>query len=218
DAVAALDRDLGYDPPAADPEKQSAEQAARSQVDSAESKLAEAKKALAEVRRGPKRSELLSARGQVDQARAQLRQARKATPRDEAAVEAAENQLAIAEAHLKELLDRYSGDAEQKAVSAAEEALEEARDALDDAAAAAATPLPQSELVVLRKLPRRADEVTAELGGSVSGSVMTVAGTEPEVVATVTAAEAELLKKGMKAVLELPDGTELAAEVTKIEN
>lgn len=218
DAVAALYRDLGYDPPAADPEKQSAEQAARSQVDSAESKLAEAKKALAEVRRGPKRSELLSARGQVDQARAQLRQARKATPRDEAAVEAAENQLAIAEAHLKELLDRYSGDAEQKAVSAAEEALEEARDALDDAAAAAATPLPQSELVVLRKLPRRADEVTAELGGSVSGSVMTVAGTEPEVVATVTAAEAELLKKGMKAVLELPDGTELAAEVTKIEN
>jgi peptidoglycan hydrolase-like protein with peptidoglycan-binding domain len=216
DAVAELYRDLGYDPPAPADDKAGAEKAARTQLTSARERLASAEDALAEVRRGPKRSERLSAQGQVDQARAQLSQARKAKPKDRAAIIAAENQLAVAQAQLAELLEKYEGDAERAAVAEAEEAVDDAEDALAEAEAAAATPLPQQEIAVLRKLPRRADEVTAKLGATVSSSLMTVAGTEPEVVAVVTAAEAELLKKGMKATLELPDGTELKATITKI--
>lgn len=216
DAVAALYRDLGYDPPEPAGDKAGAEKSAKAQLTSAKERLASAKDALAEIRKGPKRSEELSAQGQVDQARAHLEQARKAEPKDEAAIIAAENQLAIAKAQLKEMLAKYEGDAERAAVEQAEEEVEDAEEELAEAEAAAATPLPQNEVVLLRKLPRRADEVQAKLGETVSGSVMTVAGTEPEVVAVVTAAEAELLKKGMKATLELPDGTELAAEITKI--
>ncbi len=216
DAVAELYRDLGYEPPAPAGDKSDAEKSAKERLKSAKQKLASAKDALAEIREGPKRSEKLSAEGQVDQARAQLAQARKAKPKDKAAIVAAENQLAVAKAQLKEMLAKYEGDAESEAVDAAADEVDDAEDALADAEAAAATPLPQNEVVVLRNLPRRADEVTAKLGGTVSGSVMTVAGTEPEVVAVVTAAEAELLKKGMKATLELPDGTEISGRITKI--
>ncbi|GAB3766267.1 peptidoglycan-binding protein [Microlunatus parietis] len=218
DAVAELYRDLGYEPPEPAGDKAAAEKSAKERLASAKAKLTSAKKTFAEIKKGPKRSERLSAEGQVDQARAQLAKAKQQQPKDEAAIDAAENQLAIAKAQLKEMLAKYEGDAEREAVDQAEEDVEDAEEDLAEAAAAAATPLPQSEVVVLPKLPRRADEVSAKLGAAVSGSVMTVAGTEPRVVAAVTAAEAELLKKGMKATLELPDGTEIPAKITKIED
>ncbi|WP_152360690.1 peptidoglycan-binding protein [Microlunatus speluncae] len=218
DAVAELYRDLGYEPPAPAEDRAGAEKAAEDKLKAAKEKLAAAKKSLADVKAGPKESERLSAQGQVDQAEAELKQAKAAKPQNKAAIGAAKNRLAVAEAQYDEMMDRYKGSAERRAVRTAEQELDEAEEELAEARDEAATPLPQNEIVVLRGLPRRADEVPAKLGGTVSGSVMTVAGTEPEVVATVTEAEAELLKKGMKATLELPDGTELKATVIKIEN
>lgn len=216
DAVEELYRDLGYEAPEPAADRASAKKAAEGALRSAKEKLAAAKKGLAEATAGPKRSEKLSAQGQIDQAAAELKRSRNAEPRDSAAIAAARNRLAVAKAQYQELLDRSSGADERKAVDDAEDEVDDAEEELADARDAAATPLPQSEIAVLRDLPRRVDEVAAKLGGASSGSLMTVAGTEPEVVATVTAAEAELLKKGMKATLELPDGTELKARVTKI--
>ncbi len=218
DAVAELYRDLGYDPPDPAADRAAAERSAETRLTSAREQLTTAEQALAEAQKGPLRSERLAAEGQIDQAKAQLAQARSAEPKEQAAIDAAKNQVAVAEAQLDELFDRAEGEAEQEAVEKAEDEVDDAEEELADARNAAATPLPQEEVVVLKELPRRVDEVTVELGDAVSGAVMTVAGTDLQVIATVTATEAELLKKGMRATLELPGGTELTAKVTEIKD
>lgn len=105
---------------------------------------------------------------------------------------------------------------EAAAVDDAEERLAEAEDALDEAESEAGTPLPVSEVVFVRTLPRRVDDVKVERGGLVNGTVMSVSGASLVVTVQVDAQTKELLKTGMAANFDLGEGPAIPATVRRI--
>ncbi|TDE08217.1 peptidoglycan-binding protein [Jiangella asiatica] len=149
-------------------------------------------------------------------------------PQVEAELEAANDQLDQAE-DLVEDAEEAIEDAEDAAPDAPvdedalEDALDDAREQLvdaratrDEAAAAAGTPLPASEVVFVPSLPRRVDEVQVRRGGQVSGAVMSVSGATLVVTANVDDAARELLAAEMPVTIELPSGDEVAGTITAI--
>lgn len=105
---------------------------------------------------------------------------------------------------------------ETGAVNDATDRLSEAEDALDDAEFKAGTPLPVSEVVYVKTLPRRVDDVKVERGGVVNGTVMSVSGASLVVTVQVDAQTKERLKTGMAASMELGDGPAIPATVRRI--
>ena len=105
---------------------------------------------------------------------------------------------------------------EQAAVNDAQDALDEAETALADAKLKAGTPLPVSEVVFVKSLPRRVDDVKVERGGTVNGVVMSASGASLVVTIKVDAQTKERLKAGMTASLDLGDGTIVPATVRRI--
>jgi peptidoglycan hydrolase-like protein with peptidoglycan-binding domain len=105
---------------------------------------------------------------------------------------------------------------EEGALSDAQDALDEAETALADARFKAGTPLPVSEVVFVKTLPRRVDDVKVERGGTVNGVVMSASGASLVVTIKVDAQTKELLKAGMTASLDLGDGTIVPATVRRI--
>jgi peptidoglycan hydrolase-like protein with peptidoglycan-binding domain len=105
---------------------------------------------------------------------------------------------------------------EQGAVSDAQSNLDDAEAALADARFKAGTPLPVSEVVFVKSLPRRVDDVKVERGGTVNGVVMSASGASLVVTLKVDAQTHERLKAGMTASLDLGDGTIVAATVRRI--
>ena len=69
-----------------------------------------------------------------------------------------------------------------------------------------------SEIVYVKTLPRRVDDVKVERGGTVNGVVMSASGASLVVTVKVDAATAERLKAGMAATLDLGEGTAVAAQ------
>ena len=133
-------------------------------------------------------------------------------------VDAAKNQLRQARAQLKQAKDAKARDTsvQQGAVDDAEENLADAQDALAEAQFNAGTPLPVSEIVYVKTLPRRVDDVKVERGGTVNGVVMSASGASLVVTVKVDAQTAERLKAGMAASLDLGDGTAVAAKVKRV--
>lgn len=105
---------------------------------------------------------------------------------------------------------------EQGAVTDAKAALAEAEEALADAKFKAGTPLPVAEVVFVKTLPRRVDDVKVERGGTVNGVVMSASGASLVVTIKVDAQTQERLKAGMTASLDLGDGTLVPATVRRI--
>jgi peptidoglycan hydrolase-like protein with peptidoglycan-binding domain len=105
---------------------------------------------------------------------------------------------------------------EQAAVNDAKSALDDAEAALADARSKAGTPLPVSEVVFVKTLPRRVDDVKVERGGTVNGVVMSASGASLVVTIKVDAQTKELLKAGMTASLDLGDGTIVPATIRRI--
>jgi peptidoglycan hydrolase-like protein with peptidoglycan-binding domain len=105
---------------------------------------------------------------------------------------------------------------EQGALSDAQENLDDAETALADAKFKAGTPLPVSEVVFVKSLPRRVDDVKVERGGTVNGVVMSASGASLVVTLKVEAQTQERLKAGMTASLDLGDGTIVPATVRRI--
>jgi len=101
-------------------------------------------------------------------------------------------------------------------VSDAQENLDDAETALSEAEFKAGTPLPVSEVVFVKTLPRRVDDVKVERGGTVNGVVMSVSGASLVVTVKVDAATKERLKTGMAATFDLGDGTIIQATVRRI--
>ncbi|TCM45797.1 peptidoglycan-binding protein [Kribbella sp. VKM Ac-2568] len=134
-------------------------------------------------------------------------------------VDAMKNQLRQAQAALKQAkAGPGNGDTsvQQGAVDDAEENLDDAREALAEAEFKAGTPLPVSEVVFVKTLPRRVDDVKVERGGTVNGVVMSVSGASLVVTVKVDAATKERLKVGMPASFDLGDGSLIAATVRRI--
>ena len=132
-------------------------------------------------------------------------------------VDAAKNQLRQARSQLKAAKDAHAKDTsvQQGAVDDAEKNLADAQDAYAEAAFKAGTPLPVSEVVYVKTLPRRVDDVKVERGGTVNGVVMSASGASLVVTLKVDAETAQRLKAGMTASLDL-DGTAIAAKVRRI--
>jgi peptidoglycan hydrolase-like protein with peptidoglycan-binding domain len=105
---------------------------------------------------------------------------------------------------------------EEGALSDAQDALDEAETALADARFKAGTPLPVSEVVFVKTLPRRVDDVKVERGGVVNGTVMSVSGAALVVTIQVDAQTKERLKVGLPATFDLGDGPAIPATVRRI--
>ncbi|HET6739207.1 MAG TPA: peptidoglycan-binding protein, partial [Kribbella sp.] len=132
-------------------------------------------------------------------------------------VDAAKKQLRQAQSQLKAAKAAKSPDTtvQQGAVDDAEENLADAQDARAEAESKAGTPLPVSEVVYVKTLPRRVDDVKVERGGTVNGVVMSASGASLVVTLKVDAETAQRLKAGMVASLEV-DGTPIAAKVRRV--
>ncbi|WP_166441992.1 peptidoglycan-binding protein [Nakamurella flava] len=152
---------------------------------------------------------------EVSAAQARFDRASTPGPPDAAAIAAAKNQLAVAQAQREEGLRTDTAGA-QAALDAANAQLRQATDALTAAQAAAITPLPAAEVVWLPTLPRRVDEVTTSLGATVSGAFLRVSAADLTVRARITAEEASLLKPGAIATLTARGFPELNATVVSV--
>ena len=118
------------------------------------------------------------------------------------AVRQAEDRLSAAEESLAVLLappdtEELSGRVEQARADMAE-----AETRLDDLVAAAGVWLPAGELIVLGRLPVRVDLITAERGSAVSGSFMTVTGSELAVRGSVSERDVERVSEGADAYID----------------
>jgi len=132
-------------------------------------------------------------------------------------VDAAKKQLRQAQSQLKAAKAAKAKDTsvQQGAVDDAEQNLADAEDAESEAKFKAGTPLPVSEVVYVKTLPRRVDDVKVERGGTVNGVVMSASGSSLVVTLKVDAETAQRLKAGMVASLDL-DGTAIAAKVRRV--
>lgn len=132
-------------------------------------------------------------------------------------VDAAKKQLRQAQSQLKAAKASKSPDTtvQQGAVDDAEANLADAQDARAEAESKAGTPLPVSEVVYVKTLPRRVDDVKVERGGTVNGVVMSASGASLVVTLKVDAETAQRLKAGMTASLDV-DGTPIAAKVRRV--
>lgn len=148
------------------------------------------------------------------QAEAELEAANDAVDQAEDAVEDAEEALDAA---------APGPDGAPADEDALEDALDDARDQLadgrtarDEAAFAAGTPLPASEIVYVPSLPRRVDEVRVRRGGQIDGAVMSVSGASLVVTANVDDADHELLAVDQAVSIEVPTGEQVAGTITGI--
>ncbi|MFI6901241.1 peptidoglycan-binding protein [Nonomuraea sp. NPDC050394] len=72
------------------------------------------------------------------------------------------------------------------------------------------------EDVVVADGPLRVDKLKTAPGAAAGGPVLTSTGTTREVLVDLDVADRHLLKKGMKATVELPDGTEVRGKISTI--
>ncbi|MBK0420776.1 hypothetical protein JD292_01595 [Leucobacter sp. CSA2] len=107
---------------------------------------------------------------------------------------------------------------EQAAVATASDAVSDAEAALGEAQEAALPTLPSSEALFLAGLPRRVDAAKVARGDLLSGSPMTVSGATLAIIGSISSKDAELLSPGLKATYPGPDGAELTATISKIED
>jgi hypothetical protein len=212
EAVARLFRAAGYEPPEVDEQHEQAVEQAEQQVKSAQDGVRNAERALKQIQAGPSKAARVQADNAVEAAERALQEARG----NAKAYAAAKDQLELAKAQRADLLQPKDTSAERTALADARERLTDAKDALVKAEAEAGTPLPVSEVVFVKSLPRRVDKVNVTRGGVVSGDVMSVSGASLVVTVEVDAATRELLKTGMAASLDLGDGQIVAAKVLRI--
>ena len=117
-------------------------------------------------------------------------------------VRSAEDRLAAAQQTLADLLAEPDTT---DAVRVVESARSELRDATEDLAELEATTgvwLPAGELIFLKRLPVRVDLLTAERGSTVSGSFMTVTGSELAVRGSVSERDVDRVSEGMPIRIE----------------
>jgi peptidoglycan hydrolase-like protein with peptidoglycan-binding domain len=133
-------------------------------------------------------------------------------------VDAAKKQLRAAQSQLKAAKDAKAKDTSVQlgAVDDAEANLADAQDAQNEAEFNAGTPLPVSEVVYVKTLPRRVDDVKVERGGTVNGVVMSASGASLVVTVKVDAETAQRLKAGMPATLDLGDSVSVAGKVRRV--
>ena len=213
-AVTALYQKVGYAPPSAGVEAKAAVESAEQAVDSAETSLESAQRDLAAAGKGADAAKRVELENAVREAEREIAAARASG--DGAAIARAEDALRLAQTQLSVGLSAPDTSSENGAVNSARQALQRAQSDLAKANEGALTPLPANEVQFLPTLPRRVDEVSTARGKVLEGTAMVVSGATLAVTARAGAADAELLKSGLAASVELPDGSDLAASVTSV--
>ena len=95
----------------------------------------------------------------------------------------------------------------------------EARDALEELEFETGVWIPAGELIFLERLPVRVDLLTAERGSTVSGSFMTVTGSELAVRGSVLVRDVSLVKEGQEVLIDDPLlSTPLVGEIRLVED
>ncbi|WP_374010249.1 hypothetical protein [Leifsonia sp. LS-T14] len=213
-AVAALYQKVGYTPPAAGTDSTAAVESAQEGVTAAESAVAAAERDLAAARKGADAARRVELDNAVRAAEREQADARASG--DAAAAARAEDALRLALTQRDVGLAAPDTSSQSAALTAARRQLTTARAALDKANTAALTPLPANEVLFLPTLPRRVDEVRTERGKILEGTAMVVSGATLSLTAPAGKSDAELLKPGQTANVELPGGGEAAATVTAV--
>jgi hypothetical protein len=234
--VAALYQRVGYPVAPASDEEEEALKAAEQAVRSAQAEVASAEGALSSAGRGG------TTGAQVAEADAAVRAAQRAAEVAQAAladlqagcaagivtecgsaafaaassaVADAADQVGVAAATRAQLDAAPDTSAERAGVTAARQALADARTALTEAQQQTLTTLPASEVVFLETLPRRVDSVDVRRGGTVDGPVMSVSGATLQIEASAARADAALLQVGATGTVTAGD-LEVPVTVTEI--
>lgn len=232
-AIEAWYRDAGYEPASPGAEATDRLAAAQAQVTAANDALLSAEAALEAARQPPSGAQMAAARGEVDVAQVALDRA--VADRDEAVANAppadrervrrehdvlvaeARNRLAVAQAALADLQAPPDTTLEQQAVDVATQALAVAEADLATAQGASGTRLPRGEVVFLPNLPRRVDQVHVALGAEPTGPVMTLSGSEVQVVSRLAPAEREQVAVGDQVRLDEENlGIDLSGTVVAV--
>ncbi len=172
-----------------------------------------AEASLAEAQAGPLLSDVLAAQAEVNAAARALTEAQAGA--DPGEIAAAQDQLAVAQALQQEALAPLDTPDMHAAVQTARAERDAAAAELAELQAAAGTPLPVSEVVILPGLPRRVDQVDVSRGQLVDGPVLRVSGAQIVVDARVGGEDRQLLTEGMPAVIEHA-GLRLDGRITAI--
>ncbi len=122
-----------------------------------------------------------------------------------AAITTAQNELALAEAQLREANAPANTTARREAVASATQALAEARTDLTELEATAGLRIAAGEIVFLPILPSTVTQVFTSLGGAATEQLATVATTETLVVAAVSRVDSALVQVGAAVAIELRD-------------
>ncbi|WP_162624977.1 peptidoglycan-binding protein [Streptomyces cadmiisoli] len=108
------------------------------------------------------------------------------------------------------------GEAERLRLRAAQQQSDTADAALSAFRAGYGTKVPAGEIVFLPDLPARLDKVSVKTGDTPSGPVGTVTSSEVVVQAVVPGSDATLLRAGMTARVETPDGEEVEGRLVAL--
>lgn len=122
-----------------------------------------------------------------------------------AAVTAAQNELALAEAQLRDATAPADTATRREAVNSATQTLAEARADLAELEATAGLRIAAGEIVFLPILPSTVTEVFTSLGGAATEQLATVATSETLVVAAVSRADSSLVQVGAEVTVEVRD-------------
>lgn len=215
--IAALYNAVGY--PAPDSPEGTAEsvRSAEDSVRSADEQVAAAQRELSATSSGAPESVRLAQNNLVRQADVALKAAQNAVPLDPAEVADRAADYDIAVAARAEALAIPDAGAAVAALNAARAGAASARALLTETRSGTLSYLPSSEVLYLSGLPRRVDEVMVTRGSAVGASIMRVSGSSLVIAASAAESDAKLLAVGARAVISMPDDSEIEATVTKVE-
>ncbi|MDR2293873.1 MAG: hypothetical protein LBE05_01510 [Microbacterium sp.] len=218
DAVAALYTAAGYAAPTGDEAANTAYKSAQESVTAAEQGVAQAQASLDKAGQGPSNVEVLQANQAVDQALRELDRAKNsADPVDKANVPNLQDAVNLAIAQRDALWAGVSTEGEQGAVDAAQEQLTRAYADLETARQGVQASLPSSEVLFLTDLPRRVDDVKVKRGSKLEGAALSVSGATVRLNGSAAVADAKLLAVGTAGTFALPDGTQVNAKISAID-
>ncbi|MDH3397132.1 MAG: hypothetical protein OEM81_04785, partial [Acidimicrobiia bacterium] len=119
-----------------------------------------------------------------------------------AAVRGAEEQVLAAQELLNELTSPIDLSSFDRQIRDASEELADAQQALATLQAEVGTWIPSGELLFLKRLPVRIDRMTVARGGILTGSFMTVTGSELAIRGSVSDRDAPLIQEGTQVFIE----------------
>jgi multidrug efflux pump subunit AcrA (membrane-fusion protein) len=120
-------------------------------------------------------------------------------------VEAAQGRVTVAEASLADLQRGIDTSAIRRQIDAARQDLALAREELTQLEGELGTWLPAGEVVFLKSLPVRVDQVAAARGSVIDGSFITVSGSELALRSSVSERDAPRVEVGMDVEIENPE-------------